>query len=185
MNRLTRAAVATTSAALLLLGGAGTLAYWTGTGTATGTALNSGSLTVTDGTCDAWTFTAADGGGTPTDIIPGDSVQTVCTVTVQGVGDHLGVTAALDTAGTAFAETNDLASAITLDTGDVLLDGAAVPTAGFDISDGAAHTVTVTVTAEFPYGDATSVSPNSTQNLVATLDDVVIDVVQTHLTPGP
>lgn len=184
MERLTKAAVATGGAAVLLLGGAGTLAFWTADGTATGTAITSGTLTVTDGACDPWTYTAADGGGAVGLVVPGDDVQTLCTVTVQGTGTHLGVTAELDGA-PAFGETNALVTALapSLAPGDVLLDGQPVPAEGFDISDGDPHDLAVTVTASFPYGDATAPG-NDTQGLTATLDDVVVNVAQTHLTPA-
>src|SRR5919112_1068959 len=119
MERLTKAAVATGGAAVLLLGAEGT---------ATGTALTSGNLAVTAGTCADWVYTAEDGGGAVTLIVPGDTVETECTLTVTGEGDHLAVTAALAD-GAAFAETNPLAEALTptLSTGDVLVDGAPAP----------------------------------------------------------
>jgi alternate signal-mediated exported protein len=183
MERLTKAAIATGGAAVLLLGGAGTLAFWTAEGTATGTALDSGTLTVTAGTCEAWEYTPEDGGGPATLIVPGDTVQTECALTVTGTGDHLAVTAELaDDA--AFAETNPLATALTptLATGEVLVDGVPAPAEGISIADGEPHTIAVTVTAEFPYGDATTPG-NDTQDLTATLADVTVNVVQTHLDP--
>lgn len=188
MRRLTKAATATAGAAVLLLGGAGTVAYWTAQGTATGTALTSGNLSVTNGTCDAWQYTAADGGGPATLIVPGDTVETTCTLTVTGQGDHLGVTATLDST-TAFDESNALVTALTptLTTGSVEVDGTAVPTdptEGVSIATAGSHTITVTVTAEFPYGDATDPG-NDTQDLSATLDNVVVNVVQTHTLPTP
>lgn len=186
MRRLTKAALATGGAAVLLLGGAGTVAYWTAQGTATGTALTSGDMSVTDGTCDAWQYTTADGGGPATLIVPGDSVQTTCTITVTGKGDHLGVTATLSGT-TAFAESNPLATALTptLTTSSVEVDGTAVPTdptQGVSIATGGSHTITAVVTADFPYGSATTPG-NNTQDLTATLDNVVLAVVQTHTLP--
>ncbi|MDR3068853.1 MAG: alternate-type signal peptide domain-containing protein [Cellulomonas sp.] len=188
MRRLTKAAIATGGAAVLLLGGAGTVAYWTAQGTATGTEVTSGNLSVAAGTCAAWQYTAADGGGAVTLIVPGDTVETTCTLQVTGQGDHLGITATLDEA-TAFAESNDLVTALTptLTTGSVEINGVAVPadpTQGVYIGSGGSHTVTVAVTAAFPYGDATA-SGNSTQDLDATLDNVVVNVVQTHTPPSP
>ena len=184
MERLTKAAVATGGAAVLLLGGAGTMAYWTATATATGSGMTSGTLTATGSTCTDWEFAAADGGdgtvdGTPAVglIVPGDIVASSCTVTVTGTGDHLAVTAAL-AGDTAFAETNPLTADMTLATGDVTVDGAPAPAEGIDLSDGAAHTIQVVVTATFPYGDATDISANDTQDLTATLSDVTVTVEQ-------
>jgi alternate signal-mediated exported protein len=182
---LTKAAIATGIAAVLLLGGAGTIAYWTGTGSATGTAVTSGELTVTGGTCAAWTYAASDGGGAITDVVPGDTLQTVCSITVSGTGDHLGVTATLDASSAAFGETNPLVSALTLSEGAVEVDGEPVPDTGdgISISGGATHTVSVEVTASFAYGDATATALNNTQNLTATLNNITINVVQTHIAP--
>jgi alternate signal-mediated exported protein len=186
MKRLTKAAIATGAAAFLLLGGAGTVAYWTGTGTATGTEVKSGTLTVTNGTCAAWTYTTASGGGPVTLAVPGDTVQTSCTVTVQGTGDHLGVKASFDPSTAGWTETNALVSALKLSEGQVQVDGNPVPAAGFSIADGKAHVLTLDVQAEFPYGDATQASINDTQSLSATLKNVAIQIVQTNTAnPSP
>src|SRR5262245_15880304 len=91
MERLTKAAIATGGAAVLLLGTAGTLAFWTDDGTANGTAISAGSLTVANGTCGAWEFADSDVGGPVTAIVPGDTVQSECTFNVGGTGDHLGI----------------------------------------------------------------------------------------------
>jgi alternate signal-mediated exported protein len=186
MKRLTKAAVATGGAAVLLIGGLGTAAYWTGTGKATGTKVQSGTLTVTDGACDPWKYTQAGGGGAATLIVPGDTVETVCTVKVKGTGDHLGVKASFDPTTAGWNEQNDLVSALKLTQGAVQLDGQPVPADGLSIADGAEHTVTLAVQAEFPYGDATTVSTNPTQNLPATLKDVSIQIVQVNTAnPSP
>src|SRR5262245_410258 len=92
MDRLTKAAIATGGAALLLLGGAGTVAVWTAEGTSTGTQVAAGNLAVEDGTCGAWEFADGDGGGPVTEgIVPGDVVVTTCELSVTGQGDHLAI----------------------------------------------------------------------------------------------
>lgn len=183
MERLTKAAIATGGAAVLLLGGAGTYAFWTADATATGTSFTSGTLTATGGTCADWTYAqGSDAGSAVTLVVPGDVVQTTCTVTVTGTGDHLAVDATFG--GAKFAETNALTSAITLATGAVTLDGAAVANP-VDISAGGSHTVTVAVTATFPFGDATTTSLNDTQNLTAALSDVTITFQQAQTAENP
>ncbi|MCL2455298.1 MAG: alternate-type signal peptide domain-containing protein [Micrococcales bacterium] len=181
MERLTKAAVATGGAALLLLGGVGTVAYWTASGTATGTQISSGNLTVTDGTCGAWQYSAADGGGAVDYVVPGDTVETTCTLTVSGEGTNLGITADLAAPAT-FEETNALATALgpSLAVSSVELDGVTVPTQGLNLNASGAspHTLTVTLTAQFPYGTSTDPG-NDTQDLTATLSDVTVSVVQT------
>ncbi len=174
MDRLTKAAIATGGAALLLLGGAGTMAYWNGSATATGQSITSGTLTATGSTCTPWAY--SDGTAASL-VVPGDTLTSSCTVTVKGTGDHLAVTAKLANSAT-WKETNALAAGVTLTTSAVTVDGAAVPTTGFKLAGGTEHKVNVTVTATFPFGDATTTSTNTTQNLTATLNDVVVGIEQ-------
>ena len=181
-SKYTKAAVATGTAAFLLLGGAGTLAYWADSGSATdGHGLESGHLTVTDGTFSEWRFSDALGGDVVTAIVPGDEVQAVATIYVTGHGDHLGVSASLsEETRASFIENNPLTAALLphLTVGDVQLDGVPVPSGGLSLPSGGPHKLTVTVTATFPRPD---VMDNTTQNLTATLDGVTIDVVQQHI----
>ena len=51
MKKSTKGAVAAGAAAVLLLGGAGTLAFWNADGTAEGGTLTAGTLELTDLTC--------------------------------------------------------------------------------------------------------------------------------------
>jgi len=96
MDRLTKAAIATGGAAVLLLGGAGTMAYWTASPTVTGTDFTSGTLSATGGECLPWTYAVgADAGTAVALVVPGDKVKSTCSVTVSGTGDHLKVTAAM------------------------------------------------------------------------------------------
>jgi len=179
MDRLTKAAIATGGAAVLLLGGAGTVAFWTAEGSATGTSVTSGNITVTNGTCGAWEFSPQDGGGPiTTGIVPGDVVQTTCTLTVSGTGDHLGIGDIAVTDPT-FATTNPLTDQLTLGVGTATLDGTAVPATGVALTAGS-HTLSVVATATFTGATAT----NASENLTATLQDVTVTVTQAHI-PEP
>src|SRR5262245_47111138 len=159
MERLTKAAIATGGAAVLLLGTAGTLAFWTADGSATGTAISAGSLTVADGTCAAWTFAASDGGGPVTAIVPGDTVQSECTLTVGGTGEHLGISNIV-VSDPVFSSPagQELAGLLTVAPSSVTYNGTAVaitnPTTGALATPvevtGAATPLVVTVTATFP-----------------------------------
>ncbi|MCL1870778.1 MAG: alternate-type signal peptide domain-containing protein [Promicromonosporaceae bacterium] len=179
MQRLTKAAIATGGAAVLLLGGAGTYAFWTADATSTGSSFTSGTLTAANGTCSAWTYQT--GGGAVTLVVPGDVVQTTCTMTVTGTGDHLAVNATLGNA--TWATANALTAAVTLSTGALTVDGTAA-TNPIDLSAGGTHTVTVVVTATFPYGTATS-PDNTTQNLTATLSNVTVTFDQAQTAANP
>ncbi|MCL2848499.1 MAG: alternate-type signal peptide domain-containing protein [Micrococcales bacterium] len=177
MERLTKAAIATGGATVLLLGGIGTVAYWTDQGTATGGSLTSGQLSLTDGTCDPWQYDPSDGGGPVVQIVPGDIVVTSCEFTVEGEGDHLAVSAELDSTQFSDPANNLLEAALAPNVDSTFtLDGSPVPTTGVALTSGP-HTLTVDVQVTFPYGDDTDPG-NDTQNLTATLDDVVITVVQ-------
>ena len=96
MDRLTKAAIATGGAAVLLLGGAGTMAYWTASPTVTGTDFTSGTLSATGvGTHGIGPRQAFAAGTAVALVVPGDKVKSTCSVTVSGTGDHLKVTAAM------------------------------------------------------------------------------------------
>lgn len=187
MERMTKAAVAIGGAAVLLLGGAGTLAYWTDDGTASGTDLSSGSLTVDPGTCAAWAYTAAEGGGAVTEIVPGDTVETTCTFEVTGTGDHVGV-AAVVVSDSAFTGTGALPAALTTAVSAVTLGGSTLtvnPDGTLDqpvaLDPGTAEDLSAVVTVDFPYGSA---ADNTTQVDTATLDDLTVTVQQAHCGPS-
>ncbi|MDR7385361.1 alternate-type signal peptide domain-containing protein [Promicromonospora iranensis] len=174
MERLTKAALATGGAAVLLVSGAGTLALWTDEGLATGTDDTSGTLAVTDGTCGAWTF---DGGGAVTEgIVPGDTVVADCALTVGGTGVHLALDDITVSAPT-WAETDALTGALEVAVDGATLDGAALTLPLTDpVAVEAASDLVVTVAATFP-----EASGDHTQALTATLEDVTVQVTQGHL----
>jgi alternate signal-mediated exported protein len=176
MERLTKAALATGGAAALLLGGAGTLAFWTAEGTATGSDVVSGSLTMTDGECGDWTL---DGGGPVVEgIVPGDTVTSECTLAVSGTGDHIAL-GDVEVSEASWVETNDLTAALVLDAASATLDGAplTLPIAE-PVAVNADSELVVTVSATFPEGATTG------QGLTATLSDVTVTVTQDHLVPA-
>jgi alternate signal-mediated exported protein len=176
MERLTKAALATGGAAALLLGGAGTMAFWTDEGLATGTDVTSGTLAVTDGACGDWTL---DGGGAVTEgIVPGDTVTTSCALTVGGTGDHIALGDITVTA-PAWAETNALTGALDVAVDGATLDGTPLVLPLVEpVAVDAASALVVTVAATFP-----TESGNDTQALTATLQNVTVQVTQAHLVP--
>ncbi len=109
--------------------------------------------------------------------MPGDTLTKTCAFTVDGAGEHIGVT--LDTATPGWTGTNaltaDLAvSAVFMDAnGATIVDGATVD---------ADETVTATVTVTFASGsdNDSNVAPNG---LSAALADVTITATQTHDRP--
>jgi alternate signal-mediated exported protein len=95
MERVTKAAIATGAAAILLLGGAGTLAYWNQGGQSTIGGLTTGNLSADNQVCTDWTYAngSAEGTAVVNGLVPGDEVTVTCTIDVTGKGDHLGIVA--------------------------------------------------------------------------------------------
>src|SRR4051794_15395746 len=100
MKKSSKGALAVGAGVALLLGGSGTLAFWSDSKPITGGAINSGHLRlVTDATntgCGGWYLDSAEGApvaytvGDP--IVPGDVLSRDCAYTVQATGNHLRAT---------------------------------------------------------------------------------------------
>lgn len=171
MNKTTKGALAAGAAAVLLMGGAGTLAFWSDSGTVEGGSIASGELSMTDPTCDtAWTPNIAL-------LVPGDEVTKECTFTITAAGDNLQATldmpdtVTVDVTSTPEPTTLDLPVSVAYEVGGVALDPTITAANDGDV-------VTATITVSFPFGDATTVNANDTQNLAATLDTVTITLQQ-------
>ena len=188
MHKNTKAALAATTAAVLLLGGAGTIASWNDSESISGGAIKSGKLSLTQEvgqTCTAWTLDAAGGGeafvpGT-TLVVPGDVITRTCTYTVNASGEHLAATVGLTTP--SFGETNALVSALTADA-DYTID--ADPLAAPDAvtitnnapitsaNDGDVLSAAVSVTFK------SATSGTTAQEMTATLNALSVSLTQSH-----
>ncbi|WP_031331188.1 alternate-type signal peptide domain-containing protein [Williamsia sp. D3] len=172
MNKQTKAAVAAGAGAILLLGGAGSLAYWNDEGTSPGGEINSGQLSLDDCT----------GGGGWTDvknntaiadinafrIVPGDVVSYNCSTAVNATGDNLTATLSVDLG----AVTGDAALKAALNPSvAATANGVALPSGptGVQINptDGK-QPVVITVTMAFDAATSTTAAQNATINLGAT-----------------
>jgi len=173
LNTTTKGALATGVAALLLTGGAGTLAYWNDTENVPGGPISSGQLQLGTPACGAgWIL---DGGATFTNqlIVPGDTLTKTCTIDLIARGEHLGADLGIGTA--AFSDpTNPLAQQL-------------APTATFtvngrpathitDADDTGTGEIVATIGVTFNGPNAT----NASQNLTATLNTVAVTATQTH-----
>jgi alternate signal-mediated exported protein len=178
VNRLTKAAIAVGGAAVLLVGGAQTIAYWTAEGTATGTDVSAGTLTMTDGACGEWTL---DGGGAVTDgIVPGDTVTTTCSLTVGGTGDHLAL-GEITVSSPTWGADNALTEALDLSLTSATLGGDTLTLPLTDpVPVGASSPLVVSLEAAFD-----TAAGNDTQALTAALEDVTVQVTQAHVVPAP
>ncbi|MEZ0448101.1 alternate-type signal peptide domain-containing protein [Cellulomonas sp. ICMP 17802] len=91
MRKTTKGAIAVGAGVALLLGGAGTMAYWnTSTTLGTNASITSGSLTATPTGAASWKWADATAFAPATDVIvPGDVVSVTRTFTVAAKGNHL------------------------------------------------------------------------------------------------
>ncbi|HWI44213.1 MAG TPA: alternate-type signal peptide domain-containing protein [Nocardioides sp.] len=177
MKKTTKGAVAAATGGALLLGGAGTLAFWSDSKDVGGGAIDSGTLSLTQETgqtCSAWTL---DGGDayTPgtTLVVPGDAITRSCTYTVNATGEHLAADLGIES--TSITGGNDLADSLvpaatyTLD-GVAAVDGDQITAA----NDGDVLVATISVTFD------SAVTGLTAQNESAALEDITISLQQHH-----
>lgn len=176
MKKTTKGALAAGSAAVLLMGGAGTLAYWTADADVDGISVTAGELKIiNDGCADAdWVFdsgeTTASKVWAPGDlIVPGDVLTKECSFEVQATGEHLRAT--LDV--TAPALSGDLAPNLTLDD-SFEIDG--TPVADGEITEGNdGDIVEASISVTF-----NGSSGNGTQDLDGVLSAFELSLQQVH-----
>jgi len=177
MKSLTKGVLAA-GGAVLLIGGAGTLAYWTAEDSADGGSINAGSLTLTSNDdCDDWTYAAgsASAGQPVTAFVPGDVVTTTCTFTVGAEGDNL--SAAVTVPSSLDFTTTPSGTSFTADVdAGYTLDGAPLGGTVTDADDG--KTLAATFEVTIPYGDEDTVNANDTQDITATLDTLTVSLTQ-------
>lgn len=180
MKKTTKGALAAGAAAALLLGGAGSLAYWTASGSVAGGTLSSGSMSLSAITCGDWTYGGVDTGtpATPvTAIVPGDEIVRNCTANLTLVGDHIGATIATSSA-TWQDPTNPLAAALQISATQTSPSG--------PVTNPGTTPVAFTIDVKFPYGgptsspDPTTGADNTTQTKTASLNNIQVVAVQTH-----
>ncbi len=180
MKKSSKGALAAGAAAILLLGGAGTLAYWSDSADVNGGSVRTGTLALSDPDCDAqWVYAAGNAGaGNPvTLIVPGDTLQKQCRFDVDATGDNL--TATLTTPGTVAVSTDKTAPTFDATVGAAYaIAGNPVPSVITSDNDG--DTVIATITVTFPFGDASNVNANDTQDVTAMLDAIPVTLTQTE-----
>jgi alternate signal-mediated exported protein len=170
MNKLVKGAVATAVGAALLMGGAGTFAYWNDSVGITGGTIVAGNLSVVDATPSDGVWTVQkDGTGTATTVpsiasfvaSPGDKFTYVKTVKINATGNNLVATLALTpgsiVAASSTTANNALAAYLT-STASISATGTGISAgtvAGtYNVTAGAAgvtsRDVTLTVVINFP-----------------------------------
>lgn len=177
MKKSAKGALAAAAAGTLLLGGAGSLAYWTDSKDVGTANLTSGSITLGAPTCTGsaglhgWQLDNGDAfvPGT-TKLVPGDSISKVCNLTLTLVGAHIGADLSIDTANltgdsTTLAAELDPSATFTIDGNSVT-----------SVTNPGTYTVQATVSVGFDGPNATNDSQNGNINL----DAIDITADQTH-----
>ncbi len=164
MNKITKGAIAGGIGVALLLGGGGTLAYWTDQEDVGANAtITAGNLDIAPAATPAPAWTVSNGSVTNAPVaniaafrmVPGDVLTYTATYTVTATGNNIRAQASLGShsiaAASGSAADTALAGRLT-DTTVITVNGGA-PTV--TLSAGT-HTVVVTATISWPFGNATS-----------------------------
>jgi alternate signal-mediated exported protein len=199
MNKLVKGAVATAAGVALLMGGAGTFAYWNDSVGITGGTITAGNLVVTDSAPSNGTWTVQKNGtGTANPVTniatftasPGDKFTYTKNVTITATGDNLTATLALGSGSIAAAGATPTAASTALaayltKTASITATGTGV-TAGsvagtYTITPGTAgvtaRTVAVSVVITFPK-DAVAGFENNTKLGSVTLSGLTVTLDQ-------
>ncbi|GAA3531503.1 hypothetical protein GCM10022234_30810 [Aeromicrobium panaciterrae] len=173
MNRSTKGAVAAAAAGILLLGGAGSLAFWNDSVNLPGGTFTAGELKLTGLECSDWSLdTAEDDPGIVVDadtlFVPGDVITQTCTADITATGDHLRATV-----GVTGAEIDPDAAPYVTVTANATIDGDPAPAEITEANDGDVLEMTVTATFNASSG-------NETQGESVDLSDYVVALEQIH-----
>lgn len=182
MNKTTKGALGASAAAVLLLGGAGSLAYWTDNATVNGGSVNAGNLSIdaVDG-CDAlpWTYAGKTANtGTVVNFVPGDVISKTCTFVIGAEGDNLAATPVIPDSVDikSAAATFEATVAATYELAGADYTGAAIT------EDNDGDTLAVTFEVTIPFGTdedaADVVNGNSMQDADASLDALTVSLSQ-------
>ena len=176
MNKTFKGAAAASGAAVLLLGGMGTLAFWSDAETVTGGTIDSGKLSL--GAPDCGTGWTLDGGAVfvAQKLVPGDTLSKTCTIDLVADGEHLGADLDLEEATFSAANglTEDLAASAVFTVGGVTKSSV---TSADDTGTGE---ISVVVSVDFDGPTAV----NASQDLTAVLNDLTFTATQTHDDPA-
>lgn len=173
MKKNTKGAIAVGAAALLLAGGAGTMAAWSDEASLGGDTVTSGQLRITETTPGTWQWA----GGAPFDptedrIVPGDTVEYTAEYTLVVEGDNLVASLTPDLGGV----TGDLEPFLTVD--------ATSDTTGITLDniteDNNGDTIEVTTTITFKPETSGTDGMESSANLAGS----TITLQQTAPAPG-
>lgn len=194
MKTAIKAALAVTAGGVLLLGGAGSLAYWNDTrDVQPNTTLTSGTLKLGAPTCGNWEIngvSTADPAAMR--IVPGDNLTRVCEFQISVTGDYLEaqLTATAPTMDDSFLE-DELAFTVTYerdtdvvndDTNETTIDPVGSPVTFTSSDDG--HYLRAFFEVDFPFNATpTALDNDSNGGVTAQLNAITVTATQTDATP--
>lgn len=182
MKKTTKGAIAAGGAAVLLLGGAGSLAYWTDSNTINGGSFTTGTLGLKLVSCDSgWTYANGSAAGSNVNlIVPGDQIQKSCTYTINATGDH--ISAALTTPSSVNLTPGAGSTSYNATVGaSYTLNGAAASNPEITATNNG-QTLVAKLTVTFPFGNSGSINVNDTQNVTQTLNGLTVTLSQDQST---
>lgn len=180
MNKFVKGSVAAGAGLVLLLGGAGSLAYWNTSTDLGASAINAGTLDISSST-GAWSSTIAEW-------VPGDASTYSTTLTVTAEGDNIEGTIVLDSDSIAitpaavdqFAIVLDEGAAATKPAGSTLVFDDATQTFTFD--GPGVYTIPVQLDVDFAFDAAAE--QNDSKNATVNFAGVSFIATQTDATPA-
>lgn len=174
MKKSTKGALAAGVAAVLLLGGAGSLAYWTDTQTIAGGAITAGTLEIGTPDCTGgWTYDdGEDANGaiyTPgtSKLVPGDVISETCTTALTATGEHMRGTITASSP----ADTTPFQVAV----GSIADATTPLAAGGTFTEQNDGDNLSVTITVTFPAS-----SDDTTRLAAETLDSITLTATQIH-----
>jgi alternate signal-mediated exported protein len=175
MKKSYKGAAAAAAAGILLLGGAGSLAYWSSTQDVPGGTINSGSLALSTPACGAWSLDALEPGPPATftngdPLVPGDVLTKTCTFSITATGNHLRAT--LGVTNTSFTPVNDLSADLNA-SAVFTVAGNPIPAEITETNNGNVVSAAITVTFD-------PASGNESQSLSTVLNAITVTANQVH-----
>lgn len=175
---------------MLLLGGAGTLAFWTAESSMDLGIIKTGELKLAVGSCSDWQLDGSGSFDPATDaIVPGDTLTRTCEFEVTAVGEHLEATVGLTggdgvviSGGNPDGSGADLTTSASFGIG-TSAPGAPILSGGSITEDNDGDSLFAAITVELPAGandTANGENGNGTQALTATLDTIAVTLTQVH-----
>ncbi len=184
MKKSTKGSIAAAAAGVLLIGGLGSVAFWSDSETIDGGSVTAGTLALGTPVCtptdDAWVYAVGNAGaGDPVSlIVPGDTISKVCTFPIVATGDNLEATLSIPASTTVTGTPAD--TSLVANVSATYAGSGGTPITGVITDANNGQTVTATINVAFPFGDAATINANDMQSVLAELADITVTLTQTE-----